>query len=66
MRTTLTLDPDVARMTEEEVHRLRQPFKVVGNAALRRGLASRTGRLPRGRYGVRPHTASLYHHHFGT
>jgi hypothetical protein len=27
MRTTLTLDPDVARMLANEAHRLRKPFK---------------------------------------
>jgi hypothetical protein len=40
MRTTLTLDPDVARMVQEEVHRVRKPFKDVVNDALRRGLTS--------------------------
>lgn len=39
MRTTLTLDPDVARLIEEAVHRERRPFKQVVNDALRRGLA---------------------------
>lgn len=37
MRTPLTLDPDVARMIEEEVHRRRKPFKAVVNEAIRRG-----------------------------
>ena len=46
MRTTLTLDPDVARMIEEEVHRLRKPLKQVVNDALRRGLAPPVGRAP--------------------
>ena len=40
MRTTLTLEPDVARMIDEEVHRTRRPFKQVVNEALRRGLAA--------------------------
>lgn len=59
MRTTLTLDPDVVRMLEEEVHRQRRPFKQVVNEAIRRGLAP-TGR-PRssGRYRVRPHKTTL-------
>ena len=39
MRTTLTLDPDVVRLLEDEVHRTRKPFKQVVNDALRRGLA---------------------------
>ena len=58
MRTTLTLDEDVARMLEDEVHRQRRPFKQVVNDAIRRGLASRNA--PRGeRYRVRPHKTSL-------
>ena len=34
----MTLDPDVAAQLDEEVHRLRRPFKQVLNEALRRGL----------------------------
>ena len=59
MRTTLTLDPDVARMLDEEVHRQRRPLKHIVNDAIRRGLASSgRGRTP-GRYRVRPHKTSL-------
>jgi hypothetical protein len=59
MRTTLTLDPDVVRMIEEEVHRQRRPFKQVVNDALRRGLTP-AGRRVAGRpYRVRPHPAHL-------
>ena len=59
MRTTLTLDPDVARMLANEAHRLRKPFKQVVNDALRHGLSpGSTGRVRR-RYRVRPHTATL-------
>ena len=54
MRTTLTLDADVARLLEEEVHRARKPFKQVVNEALRRGLSSPGGRRPMKRYRVRP------------
>jgi hypothetical protein len=59
VRTTLTLDPDVARLLEQEVHRLKQPFKQVVNDALRRGLTGgRRGRaLPPFR--VEPHRARL-------
>lgn len=39
MRTTLTLDPDVVRLLEDEVHRTRKPFKQVVNDAIRHGLA---------------------------
>ena len=38
MRTTLTLDPDVARLVEDAVHRQRRPMKQVINDALRRAL----------------------------
>ncbi len=58
MRTTLTLDPDVVRMIDEEVHRVRKPLKQVVNDALRRGLTSGK-RTPTKRYRVRPHAARL-------
>ena len=59
MRTTLTLDDDVARMLDEEAHKQRRPFKQVVNDALRRGLSSKHSRTPAGRYRVRPHDAKL-------
>lgn len=40
MRTTLTLDPDVARLVEDAVHRERRPTKQVINDALRRALTA--------------------------
>jgi hypothetical protein len=58
MRTTLTLDPDVARLLEEEVHRQRKPFKQVVNEAIRRGLSPRQSSPP-GRYRVRPHKTTV-------
>jgi len=58
MRTTLTLDPDVARLLEEEAHRQRKPFKQVVNEAIRRGLSPAARRVP-GRYRVRPHKTTL-------
>jgi hypothetical protein len=58
MRTTLTLDADVARLLEEEAHRQRKPFKQVVNEAIRRGLSARpSARL--GRYRVRPHKTAV-------
>ncbi|MHB8450495.1 MAG: type II toxin-antitoxin system antitoxin VapB33 [Mycobacteriales bacterium] len=39
MRTTLTLDADVARLVADAVHRERRPMKQVVNEALRRALA---------------------------
>lgn len=59
MRTTLTLDPDVARMIQEEVHRSRKPFKQVVNELLRRGLEPRTRTRDVKPYRVRPHVARL-------
>ena len=57
MRTTLTLEPDVARMIDEEVHRTRRPFKQVVNEALRRGLA--TAKPRKRAVAVTPHRARL-------
>ena len=59
MRTTLTLDPDVVRMLEAEVHRVRKPLKRVVNDALRRGQSAPGARVPKERYRVRPHAARL-------
>ena len=59
MRTTLTLDPDVAEMLEQEKHRVRKPLKHVVNEALRRGLATPRGRSHLKAYRVRPHAARL-------
>lgn len=58
MRTTLTLDPDVARMLEEEAHRRRRPFKEIVNDAIRRGLAPSRGRRT-GTYRVKVHHSRL-------
>jgi hypothetical protein len=41
MRTTLTLDDDVAAKLKMEAHRAGRPFREVVNETLRRGLASR-------------------------
>lgn len=40
MRTTLTLDDDVATKLHQLAHRRRLPFKEVVNAVLRRGLTA--------------------------
>jgi hypothetical protein len=58
MRTTLTLDPDVALLLEKEVHRQRRPFKQIVNDALRRALGGRTARRAEP-YHVVPHQARL-------
>jgi hypothetical protein len=59
MRTTLTLDPDVARMIEEEAHRQHKPIKQVVNEALRRGLAPQGAARSRKRFRVTPHVTAL-------
>ena len=59
MRTTLTLDADVVKLLEEEVHRARKPFKQVVNDALRRGLSPNAGPRRASTYRVRPHIAKL-------
>jgi predicted transcriptional regulator len=59
MRTTLTLDPDVVKLLEEEAHRQRRPYKQIVNDAIRRGLAPRATRRSSKRYRVVPHEATL-------
>jgi hypothetical protein len=44
MRTTLTLDDDVAAKLKDFARRKRVPFKQAVNAALRRGLVAPAGR----------------------
>ncbi|MPY87202.1 MAG: antitoxin [Luteitalea sp.] len=57
MRTTLTLDPEVARLVEDAVHRERRPMKQVVNDALRRALApTRPRRQP---YQLTPHQSTV-------
>ncbi|MDX2054976.1 MAG: hypothetical protein SFV15_21415 [Polyangiaceae bacterium] len=58
MRTTLTLDPDVAKGVAEEVHRQRSSMKQVVNDALRRGLATAKPRTPK-RFRIVPHRTAL-------
>lgn len=55
MRTTLTLDPDVAQLLEEERHRRHTTFKQVVNDALRRGLRDSRRRS------VRKYQAPVFH-----
>lgn len=55
MRTTLTLDPEVAKRLKSEVRRTGKSLKSVVNDALKvgLGLAGKPGRVPR--FEVRPH-----------
>lgn len=59
MRTTLTLDPDVERLLEEEAHRVRRPWKQIVNDAIRRGLAPRLADAPSAPYRVKAHKSVL-------
>jgi hypothetical protein len=47
MRTTLTLDDDVAAKLQAESRRAGRPFREIVNETLRRGLASRRVAAPR-------------------
>jgi hypothetical protein len=47
MRTTLTLDEDVAAKLRSEARRTGRPFRTVVNETLRRGLLSRRGTAAR-------------------
>jgi hypothetical protein len=59
VRTTLTLDGDVAQLLREEAHRCRKPFKQVVNEAIRRGLLPQRRRSEIPPYRVVPHEAHL-------
>lgn len=59
MRTTLTLDPDVAKLLEEETHRRRLPWKQVVNDAIRRGLTAGAHPRKEKRYCVVAHKTTL-------
>jgi hypothetical protein len=56
MRTTLTLDNDVARLLDEAVHRERRPMKQVVNDALRRALSPQ---VQRERLTLTPHDSAI-------
>jgi hypothetical protein len=59
MRTTLTLDPDVARLVDEAVRREHRPLKNVVNDALRRGLGPQAAPTASKTFRVKPHRARL-------
>lgn len=54
MRTTLTLDDDVAAKLEAEARRTGLSFKETLNTMLRIGLAAKRGRLPRPAFKIKP------------
>lgn len=55
MRTTLTLDGDVARSLKAKVRSRKSSFKDAVNHALRIGLGMDTGRAPLVPFVVKPH-----------
>lgn len=57
MRTTLTLDDDVAHQLAELAHSTRKPFKQVLNDTLRRGLG--TGTPKRKQFVLKPFHAAF-------
>jgi hypothetical protein len=60
MRTTVTLEPDVAAKLKELAHRRRASFKETLNDVLRVGLSSQAGtREHAERYVVEPHTGGF-------
>lgn len=54
MRTTLTLDDDLALALKQRARLLDQPFKQVVNDTLRRGLVPASADAPRREYRVQP------------
>jgi len=58
MRTTVTLDDDVARRIKELAHKRRASFKTILNEALRRGLSAQES-AARSRFVVEPHAGGF-------
>ena len=59
MRTTLTLDDDIADSLKELARLLNKPFKQVVNDALRRGISPSIGEEPAPEYRVVPNRSGL-------
>lgn len=59
MRTTLTLDDDLADSLKEQARLQNKPFKRVVNDALRRGMSPGTEEAPQPRYRVVPNRSGL-------
>lgn len=59
MRTTLTLDDDVAALLKKEVKRSGMTFKAAVNHFLRRGISQAGQQPPRKRYLVHPRPLGL-------
>lgn len=54
MRTTLTIDDDLAGILKQQAHEMGKPLKELVNTALRRGLVDKLGENTRP-ISVRPH-----------
>ncbi len=59
MRTTLTIDDDIAVLLEQEVQRSGKPFKAVVNHLLGLGLVQVRQRQPAPRFQVKPRALGL-------
>jgi hypothetical protein len=59
MRTTVTLDPDVADKLQRLAHVRRASFKETLNDVLRRGLAGQSSAAGSKPFRVRPHSSAL-------
>ena len=59
MRTTVTLDPDVASRLKEHTRRHRISFKEALNTLVRRGLATQAPRPRHARFSVEPHAGGF-------
>ena len=59
MRTTLTLDDDVADFLKRQARLLNKPFKEVVNETLRRGMSPPIGERSRSEYRVTPNRSGL-------
>jgi hypothetical protein len=60
MRTTVTLEKELADRLKEYAHRSRTSFKVALNTLLRRGLdAKETAPSPPRRFAIEPHSSRL-------
>jgi hypothetical protein len=59
MRTTVTLEPDLAKKVKALAHRRGVSFKQALNEVLRRGLTSPTQAGHRARYQIEPHASGF-------
>ena len=55
MRTTVTLEPQLAQKVKDLAHRRKTSFKAALNDLVRRGLSAERGKAARERFVVRPH-----------